>query len=86
MRITTLGNTLSLFLAITFVLCVLWGLAAPPALHMHAAWQDLLPGFTWISWPSFFIGLAGAYLYGWYGALLLVPLYRFFDRRRPRDA
>lgn len=80
MKIATIGNTLSLFLAITFVLCVGWGLVAPENLHMHQAWENLLPGFTWISLPSLLIGLAGAYLYGWYAALVFVPLYRFFNR------
>jgi len=83
MKIITVGNTLSLFLAVTFTICVLWGLVAPENLHMHAAWQALLPGFEWISFPSFLIGLAGAYLYGWYGAIVFVPLYRFFSRSAP---
>ncbi|RED16671.1 DUF5676 family membrane protein [Parasphingopyxis lamellibrachiae] len=80
MKIITVGNTLSLFLAITFALCVAWGLVAPENLHMHQAWQNLLPGFTWISLHSFLIGLLGAYLYGWYAALIIVPLHRFFNR------
>ena len=81
MRISTLGHTLSIFLALTFAICVLWGLATPQNLHMHGAWEALLPGFEWISLPSFLIGLVGAYLYGWYGAIVFVPLYRFFSRK-----
>lgn len=80
-RLVPVGHALSLFLAITFVLCVLWGLVTPPALHMHRAWEALLPGFEWLSWKSFLYGLAGSYLYGWYVAVVLVPLYRFFARR-----
>ena len=83
MKIWTVGNALSLFLAITFTICIAWGLVAPQDLHMHAVWQDLLPGFEWISFSSFLIGLAGAYLYGWFGALVFVPLYRLFDRVEP---
>ncbi|MEO1169852.1 MAG: DUF5676 family membrane protein [Pseudomonadota bacterium] len=83
MKIWTVGNALSLFLAVTFTICVVWGLFAPENLHMHAAWQDLLPGFEWISFPSFLIGLVGAYLYGWFGAVVFVPLYRLFDRPEP---
>lgn len=82
LRLVPVGHALSMFLVITFVLCVLWGLATPPALHMHRAWEALLPGFEWLSWKSFFYGLVGAYLYGWYTAAVLVPLYRFFARRR----
>lgn len=81
MRITILGNTLSLLLAFSFTICVLWGLATPEWLHMHEAWVALLPGFTWISPASFALGLVEAYLYGWYAALLVVPLYRFFEKR-----
>lgn len=80
-RLVPLGHALSLFLAITFVLCVLWGLATPPALHMHRAWEALLPGFEWLSLQGFLYGLIGAYLYGWYTAVVFVPLYRFFVRR-----
>ena len=47
---------------------------------MHKAWESLLPGFTFISVPSFFLGLIESYLYGWYIALVFVPLYRFFSR------
>lgn len=81
MRTTVLGNTLSLFLAFTFTVCVLWGLAVPETLHMHEAWAAFLPGFRWISVPSFLIGLAESYVYGWYAAVVFVPLYRFFEKR-----
>ena len=37
---------------------------------MYQAWEKLLPGFTWISWGSFLIGLVESYGYGWYAALI----------------
>jgi len=83
MKLTATGNALSLFLAISFTLCVGWGLIAPVEYHMHGAWEQWLPGFTWLSVPSFFIGLIGAYLYGWYIAAVFVPLHNFFGRSRP---
>ena len=46
------GHATSLFLAITFVLCVGFDLVFP-AHAMYQAWQRLLPGFTWITWSSF---------------------------------
>jgi hypothetical protein len=49
---------------------------------MHAAWEQLLPGFKFISVSSFFLGLVEAYLYGWYIALVFVPLYQLFNRQR----
>ena len=45
---------------------------------MYQAWQALLPGFAWISWGSFFLGLVESYGYGWYVALIWVPLYNVF--------
>ncbi len=50
-------KSLSSFAAISFVLCVGYGLVAPSALH--AAWwlEALLPGFTWLSVGSFVLGV-----------------------------
>lgn len=53
-----------------------------PAHAMFRAWQDLLPGFEWISWGSFGLGLVESYAYGWYIALIWVPLYNVFLARR----
>jgi len=75
------GHATSLFLATTFALCVAFGLLFP-AYPMYPAWQGLLPGFRWISWTSFALGLLESYAYGWYVALLFVPLYNFFARSR----
>ncbi len=81
MRTIPVGHALSLFLAVTFTACIIWGLFAPPAMHMHKAWESLLPGFQWISVSAFFIGLAWAYAYGWYTALVFVPISNFFNKR-----
>ena len=51
---------------------------------MFEAWRKLLPGFEWISWQSYFIGLAESYGYGWYFALVWAPLYNFFIGRTGR--
>jgi len=80
MRVVPTGNALSLFLLITFTLCILWGLATPASMHMHQAWEPLLPGFRFISFPSFLIGAVETYAYGWYAALVFVPLYNLFNR------
>lgn len=37
-----------------------------------------LRGFQWLTWGSFFLGLAKSYGYGWYFALIWVPLYNYF--------
>lgn len=80
LRIFPLGNSLSLVLAISYLLCVGFGLMAPESMRMYLAWAPLLPGFEWLTLPGFIIGLVEAYLYGWYLAVLFVPLYRWFNR------
>lgn len=69
-----MGHATSLFLAITFTVCVAFDLIFLEH-AMYRAWQDLLPGFEWISLGSFFLGLVETYGYGWYFALILVPIY-----------
>ena len=75
--VVALGMSLGSFLALTFVLCVLFDLWFP-ARAMNPLWAPLLPGFTWISWTSFALGLIEAFAYGWYVALVFGPLYNFF--------
>ena len=79
--IFALGMGLGLFFALTFTACVLWDIWVPSQ-AMHAAWAPLLPWFTWISWPAYFIGLVETFTYGWWGALIFAPLYNLFAARR----
>ncbi len=78
--VVALGMGLGTFLSLTFVLCVLFDLWFP-ALAMSPSWAPLLPGFTWISWGSFFLGLIETFAYGWYVALVFGPLYNFFTAK-----
>ncbi len=80
LSVVVVGWSLSLFLAVSYLLCVLYGLLVPSA-PMYPAWSSFLPGFEWISWPGFFLGLAEVLAYGWYAALIFVPLYNWFARR-----
>ena len=75
--VVALGMSLGVFLIVTYVLCVLFDLWFPIQ-AMHPVWAPLLPGFTWLTWPSFFLGLIEAFAYGWYVALVFGPLYNFF--------
>ena len=81
--ILPLGLSLGIFLAITFVLCVGFDLLFP-GMAMYQTWLKLLPGFTWLSWPSFLLGLVESFAYGWYVALVFGPLYNFFVTRLAR--
>ena len=75
--LVAVGHASSLFLVITFALCVAFDLVFPGH-AMYQAWRKLLPGFEWISWKSFLLGAVESYGYGWYFALIWVPLYNFF--------
>jgi hypothetical protein len=72
---------LGLFGAVTFVMCVLYGLVVPKAFHMVQLLEIALPGFTWLSLGSFVIGLVESFLYGAYAGLVFVPIYNFVSRR-----
>lgn len=78
--IVLLGYSLSLFLAATYVICVLFDLWLPEY-AMNPVWGRLLPGFVWLTWPSFFLGLAETLAYGWYAALVFGGLYNFLAAR-----
>lgn len=73
-----IGHATSLFLAITFLICVVFDLIFPQH-AMFRVWQDLLPGFEFISWKTFILGLIEAYAYGWFFAVVWVPLYNCFS-------
>ena len=75
-----LAISLGAFLAITFVLCVLFDLWFPE-FAMNRVWSPLLPGFTWISWPSFLLGLVESTAYGFYVAFIFGPIFNYFASR-----
>ncbi|MGH8678776.1 MAG: DUF5676 family membrane protein, partial [Burkholderiales bacterium] len=52
---------------LAFVLCVLYGLVTPESWHMHELLEQVLPGFKWLNWRGFSIGLVESFLYGVYG-------------------
>lgn len=73
--------SLGISTAFSFVLCIAYGLAMPDSLHMHVFLEQVLPGFEWLSWTSFLLGLAESFLYGAYAGLVYVPVYSFFQER-----
>lgn len=77
------GMALGCFLAISFVLCVLYYVIMPEAALNHAILRAL-PGLKVMTWPSFFLGLVEAFAYGWFVALVFVPIYNFFVLRLGR--
>lgn len=84
LNLAALGHSASLFLAITYAFCFAFDVAFPQW-PMFEAWRKLLPGFSGLDTKSFFIGLVESYGYGWYLALVWVPLYNFFAARGLTD-
>jgi len=83
-KITT--KSLSSFAAISFTLCVLYGLLAPSIFHASWLLEALLPGFKWIGLGSFLLGLVETAIYGAWAGLLYSALYNYFVRRAGRLA
>jgi len=78
--VLALGMSLSSFFVVTYILCIVFDLWFPE-FAMNPVWSPLLPGFTWLTWPSFFLGLIETTSYGWYIALVFGPLHNFFIGR-----
>ena len=68
------GWTLSLFLLVSYLICIGFGILAPEWAHMHEAWAPWLPGFEWLTFPGFIAGAVGSFAYGWYIAILVIPI------------
>ena len=68
------------FLSFTYILCVAYDLIFP-AHAMYESWMRLLPGFKWLTWGSFFLGLAESFLFGIYFGLVFAPLYNLFNMK-----
>ncbi len=72
--------SVSSFIVFTYIICVIYGLIFHEY-AMHKAWESLLPGFYWLTWNTFIIGLVESVLYGIYVALIFVPLFNYFNKK-----
>lgn len=72
---------LGLFGAVSFVLCVVYGLVVPAAWHPTRLLELALPGFTWLTPTSFVLGLVESVIYGVYAGLVFTPIYNFVATR-----
>lgn len=73
--------SLGIFCAISFVVCVIYGLVVPTSLHSVEMLEALLPAFKWLTFGGFVLGLIESFLYGAYAGLVYVPIYNFLYRR-----
>jgi len=78
------GLSAGTFLSISYILCVAYDLIFPEH-AMYESWIKLLPGFTWLTWQSFLLGLAESFFYGIYFGLVFAPVYNFFNMKLGRD-
>ena len=81
LNIKIVSWTLGLFFAISFAVCVLYGLIVPANLHMAPFLEMTLPAFKWLTLRGFCLGLLESFLYGAYAGLVFVPIYNFLNRR-----
>jgi len=79
LKISTAGWSLGGLLAISYVLCVIWDTVFP-GLAMYPVWEKLLPGFSW-SAIGLTVGFIEALAYGFYVAVIFVPLFNYLHRR-----
>jgi hypothetical protein len=80
LRIKTVSLALGLTFAISFIVCVLWGVLLPEPWHMHQFLELILPGFKWLSVGGAILGLIESFLFGAYFGLVFVPIYNVLKR------
>lgn len=73
---------LGLFLALSYIFCVIYGLIVPQRLHgMSAFLEMVLPAFKWLTVGGFILGLIESFLYGVYIGIVFVPIYNFLSKK-----
>ncbi|MDO8727887.1 MAG: DUF5676 family membrane protein [Candidatus Methanoperedens sp.] len=75
-----LALSLGVFLAVIYIICVLFDLLLP-VYEMRRVWSLLLPGFTWLTPSSFLLGLAESFAWGLLAGIIFVPIYNYFSDR-----
>ncbi len=74
--------SLGIFLTISYILCVVYGLIVPGRFHgMKAFLEAVLPAFKWLTPGGFILGLIESFLYGVYIGIVFVPVYNFINRK-----
>ncbi len=82
LNIRVVSWSLGIFMAITFILCILYGLIVPQRLHgMSDFLEAVLPAFRWLTLGGFLLGIVESFLYGAYIGIVFVPIYNFLSKR-----
>ena len=74
LSIKVVSLALGIFTAITFILCVICGLLMPQGQHGRAL-EILLPGFQWLTFGNFCLGLLESILAGVYTGSVFVSIH-----------
>ena len=82
LNIKLISSTLGIWSAVTFVVCVVFGLVTPTGLHMSAFLEMMLPAFKWLTWWGFVLGFVESFLYGFYAGALYCLIFNAL-RRHP---
>jgi len=71
---------LAAFLTLTYLLCIIFDFLFPQ-FTMWQAWYRFLPGFEWLTFTGFLIGLAEVIFYGFYIGWLFTWIYDFVNSK-----
>ncbi len=82
LNLKVMSWSLGLLAAISFVVCVIYGLIVPPSVHgMAGVLEGVLPAFKWLTLGGFVLGLIESFLYGAFAGLVFVPIHNALTRR-----
>lgn len=80
MNIKVVSTALALSGALLYLLCIAYGLTNPVGGHMQEFLIIALPGFEWLTFAGFAIGLAKSFLYGALLGIVYVPTHNGVER------
>lgn len=73
---------LSFIFLVLYLVCVGLHYGLPESgWQMHRIWEMTMPGFTWLTTTSLFLGILEIFVGGFYVAYTLIPLFNYFDQR-----
>lgn len=73
--------SLGIFTAISYLVCIIFGLIVPENFHMKDFLETIIPGFQWLNAGSFVWGLLVSIFYGAYTGLIFSPIYNALYKR-----
>lgn len=81
LNIKVVSWSLGILAAISFIVCVIYGLIVPARSGMASFLEMVLPAFRWLTFWGFWLGLLESFLYGMFLGLVFVPVYNLLNRR-----